>query len=103
MNTPQDPKAVRAAIKNFRRLLELEPSHRGHREQLARLYEADLQPKAALREWLGLARELRQDGFLEDAVAAAREALRVEPGYEEAMGFLASAFAGAPRSVLCRR
>jgi CRP-like cAMP-binding protein len=99
VNGPSDPKAVRAAIKNFRRLLELEPRHRGHREQLARLYEADLQPKAALREWLGLARELRQDGFLEDAVAAAREALRVEPGYEEAMGFLASAFAGAPRSV----
>ncbi len=98
MNPPFDPKAVRAAIKNFRRLLELEPRHRGHREQLARLFEADGQPKAALREWLGLARDLRNDGFLEDAVAAAREALRIEPGHEEAMTFLASVFAAAPRS-----
>lgn len=98
MNAPADSKAVRAAIKNFRRLLELEPRHRGHREQLARLYEADAQPKAAFREWLGLARDLRQDGFIEDAVAAAREALRVEPSHEEAMTFLASVFAGAPRS-----
>lgn len=98
----QDPKAVRAAIKNFRRLLELEPRHRGHREQLARLYEADAQPKTAVREWLGLARDLRQDGFIDDAVAAAREALRIEPGHEEAMTFLASVYAGAPRGALVR-
>lgn len=102
MNTPQDPKAVRAAIKNFRRLLELEPRHRGHREQLARLFEADAQPKSAVREWLGLARDLKLDGFVDDAVAAAREALRVEPGHEEALSFLASVYAGAPRGVMMR-
>lgn len=102
MNTPQDPKAVRAAIKNFRRLLELEPRHRGHREQLARLFEADAQPKSAVREWLGLARDLKLDGFVDDAVTAAREALRVEPGHEEALSFLASVYAGAPRGVMMR-
>ena len=39
---PSDPRHVRASIRNFRRLVELEPPHRGHRERLARRRQATL-------------------------------------------------------------
>lgn len=97
---PSDPRHVRASIRNFRRLVELEPHHRGHRERLARLYLADGRKRDAVREWLGLARDLLREGHWDDAVGYARLVLEVDPENSEAPLFLAELYARAPRNAL---
>lgn len=97
LSTSTDSKQVRASIRNVRRLIELEPRHRGHRENLAELYVQDHRIPDALREWLALARDCATDWQFDDAISFCRRALSVSDDSTEAKTLLAEIYARAPR------
>lgn len=75
---------LRQSLKNFRRLLDLEPGHVGHLEQLARLSVELGQSKDAARYLLDRAQSLESQGQVAAALADCESALRLCPGDKKA-------------------
>jgi CRP-like cAMP-binding protein len=97
MSNTDHTEANRAAMRNLRRLLSLEPGHRGRRAELARRLAADAQIPEAVETWLDLARDLLTDGEYPAAGAAAREALTLAPNAVDALSLLAAVRAADAR------
>lgn len=98
MSNTDHTEANRAAMRNLRRLLSLEPGHRGRRAELARRLAADAQIPEAVETWLDLARDLLTDGEYPAAGAAAREALTLSPNAVDALSLLAAVRAADART-----
>jgi CRP-like cAMP-binding protein len=98
MSNTDHPEANRAALRTLRRLLSLEPGHRGRRAELARRLAADAQVAEAVDTWVELARDLVTDGEFAAAGAAAREALTLAPNAVAALSLLAAVRAADVRN-----
>ncbi len=92
-------RTARQSLRNFRRLLALEPGHVGHLEQLARLSLALDKPRDAARWLTDRAERLAADGHFAAAATDLHHALTLDPRLRAARKLrdrLAAAQASAP-------
>ncbi|MGD9046848.1 MAG: tetratricopeptide repeat protein [Anaerolineae bacterium] len=69
----------RQAIRAYQGAIQLQPDHLASRMALASIYAQLDQPQRAVREHLGLARILQQQGELDKALDQCRAALEIDP------------------------
>lgn len=99
-------RTARQSLRNFKRLLALEPGHVGHLEQLARLSLALDKPRDAARWLTDRAERLAADGHVEAAATDLHHALRLDPRLRaarklrERLGQQQSRAAGRPSAPL---
>lgn len=92
----QDTRHARQALRNFKRLLALEPNHTGHLEQLARLSSELGQPRQASRYWLQRAEVLAERDEPGAALGSVHLALETDPRNERARALLQQLQASTP-------
>lgn len=92
----QDTRRARQALRNFKRLLALEPNHTGHLEQLARLSSELGQPRQAARYWLQRAEVLAERDAAGAALGSVHLALEADPRSERARALLQRLQASTP-------
>ncbi len=92
----QDTRQARQSLRNFKRLLALEPNHTGHLEQLARLSSELGQGKQAARYWLQRADVLAERDEPGAALGSVHMALEADPRNERARIFLERLQAATP-------
>lgn len=92
----QDTHRARQALRNFKRLLALEPSHTGHLEQLARLSLELDQPKQAARYFVQRAEVLAERDEPGAALGSVHDALDADPHNDRARALLERLQASAP-------
>lgn len=92
----QDTRQARQSLRNFKRLLALEPNHTGHLEQLARLSSTLGQDRQASRYWLQRAEVLAERDEPGAALGSVHMALEADPRNERARSLVERLQAATP-------
>jgi tetratricopeptide (TPR) repeat protein len=76
---------LESAVANWQRAVRLEPGLLGAHRRLAMVFQRQNNVKAAVREYLAIARILQMQGDARKALLMCRAALRLDPGNEDVL------------------